>query len=97
VARRDSPVQNTRRFVDRPTRIAGIDLAAGDVILLLLGASGQAFGHGPHACPGQEIALTIAEAALAQLGPLPAGLRWRYIPLANGRLPEFFDHHEEQR
>lgn len=40
-ARFDPPVQNTRRFVAQATTIAGVDLAPGAVILLLLGAAGR--------------------------------------------------------
>jgi cytochrome P450 len=63
VARFDPPVQNTRRFVAQATTIAGVDLAPGAVILLLLGAAGrdeQAFSQAndfaldrpEHALPG---------------------------------------------
>lgn len=38
-ARHDSPVQNTRRFVAEPVSIAGVPLAAGDAILVLLGSA----------------------------------------------------------
>jgi cytochrome P450 len=41
VARFDSPVQNTRRFVAHPTTIAGVSLEAGETILLLLAAAGR--------------------------------------------------------
>jgi cytochrome P450 len=41
VARHDSPVQNTRRFVAAPTRIAGVALAPGDAILVLLAAANR--------------------------------------------------------
>lgn len=99
VARHDPPVQNTRRFVARPTNVAGVALAPGDVILLLLAAAGHdeqshsqtaAFGHGRHACPGQAIALTIAASAINHLlaAPLPA-MSWTYAPSANARLPRF--------
>lgn len=99
VARYDPPVQNTRRFVAQPTSVAGVALAPGDVILLLLAAAGHdeqansqlaAFGHGRHACPGQAIALTIATSAIEHLlaAPLPA-MSWTYAPSANGRLPRF--------
>lgn len=41
VSRFDPPVQNTRRFIVESTSIAGIDLAAGDVILLSLAAASR--------------------------------------------------------
>lgn len=53
------------------------------------------FGHGRHACPGQQLAFTIATSAVLHLMtvPLPlsaASLDWRYAPSVNGRLPQFF-------
>jgi cytochrome P450 len=53
------------------------------------------FGHGRHACPGQDLATVIAATAIQQLLALPAGfdasaLAWVYRPSANARLPEFF-------
>ena len=52
------------------------------------------FGSGRHACPGQELAFTIAASAiqhlLAQPHPLDAAaLCWSYAPSANARLPQF--------
>lgn len=41
VARYDPPVQNTRRFVAKPTTVAGVQVQRGDVIVLLLGATGR--------------------------------------------------------
>lgn len=54
------------------------------------------FGHGPHACPGQQLACAIAASAttiaLELLSPAEIGaLRWRYRPSVNGRIPVFFD------
>lgn len=40
-SRHDASVQNTRRFVATPTRIAGIDVDAGSVIVLLLAAANR--------------------------------------------------------
>lgn len=114
-ARFDPPVQNTRRFVIHATTIAGVTLAPGNAILLLLGAAGRdesefaraneflieraeqalpGFGHGRHACPGQELARTIAAAAMAHLLSLPHALdpaaqSWTYRPSVNGRLALF--------
>lgn len=52
------------------------------------------FGHGRHACPGQDLALAIAVSAIDYLlsKPVPldvAALSWSYRPSANGRLPIF--------
>jgi cytochrome P450 len=41
VARFDPPVQNTRRFVNQTTHVAGVDLQAGDAILLVLAAASR--------------------------------------------------------
>lgn len=41
VSRFDPSVQNTRRFVVQPTSIAGVDLAAGDTVLLSLAAASR--------------------------------------------------------
>lgn len=92
VARLDPSVQNTRRFVARATSVGGVALQAGDAILLLLGSAGECgFGHGRHACPGQELAYTIATGALQHLLalPQPLSLDWTYKPSANARLPLF--------
>lgn len=94
VARFDPAVQNTRRFVAKQTSIGGVALQPGETILVLLGAAGECgFGHGRHACPGQELACTIATAALQHLLalplPLPLSLDWSYRPSANARLPQF--------
>ena len=53
------------------------------------------FGHGRHACPGQDLAFVIATVAVRHLLALPvalgrAGLGWDYRRSANARLPEFF-------
>jgi cytochrome P450 len=53
------------------------------------------FGYGPHACPGQALAFTIAAAGLRAL--LSGGLRteallargWDYQPSVNARIPRF--------
>ncbi|MBO9648701.1 MAG: cytochrome P450 [Variovorax sp.] len=53
------------------------------------------FGYGPHACPGQMLAFTIAAAGLQAL--LSGGLRteallangWDYQPSVNARIPRF--------
>lgn len=112
VMRFDPPVHNTRRFVSEPCLIAGVHLAPGDTILLLLAAAGRdpaihsqpdrlllqrpdnespGFGHGRHACPGQQLALTIAATALQTLlaTTFSFDVAWTYRPSVNGRLPLF--------
>ncbi|HAT30232.1 MAG TPA: cytochrome [Janthinobacterium sp.] len=51
VSRYDPPVQNTRRFVARAARVAGVDVAAGQTILLLLAGAARdpALYADPHA------------------------------------------------
>lgn len=76
VIRFDPPIHNTRRFVAEDSVIAGMPMRAGDAILVVLAAANRdprangrvfTFGLGPHACPGQELAVTIAEAAVVEL------------------------------
>ncbi len=89
-AQAETVILNTRRFVWEDAVIAGVPMQAGDTILVLLGESG--FGQGRHACPGQQLAGTIAAAALRHVqGRLdPARIGWTYRTSANARLPEFF-------
>ncbi|UMR32778.1 cytochrome P450 [Massilia sp. MB5] len=103
VALNDPPIQNTRRFVAEATRIGGVELRPGDVVLLVLAAASRAsdaanqafgFGHGAHTCPGQALAETIAAAAIDVLLPAQAWQQGmyacRYRPSHNARIPEFF-------
>ncbi len=105
VSRLDPSIQNTRRYVFEDGEIAGRRVRAGDTILVALAAANhdpaaddekfnQSFGSGPHACPGQRIALAIATVgveALLNAGVDPAALvdRYRYLPSANARIPVF--------
>lgn len=102
VLRYDPPVQNTRRFVVRDGVVAGCALKEGDAVLVLLAAANRdpaaqgifTFGLGPHACPGQTLATTIAQAgieALLQAGVDLEGLAENvtYRPSANARVPAF--------
>jgi len=100
VVRYDPPVQNTRRFVAQDGVVAGRALREGDAVLVLLAAANRdpaaerifTFGLGPHACPGETLAVTIAQAGIEAL--LEAGVDLRslagnvtYRPSANSRIP----------
>lgn len=101
VLRYDPPVQNTRRFVAQDGVVAGRSLKAGDVVLVVLAAANRdpagklfTFGLGPHACPGETLAITIAQAGIEAL--LQAGVDLEalaenvtYRPSANCRIPNF--------
>jgi cytochrome P450 len=99
VAWRDPSVRNTRRFIAEDAHIGGVDVKTGQVILVGLAAASRAaegepsfgFGHGAHKCPGQQVAETIAAAAIASLpGALPP-MAWRYRASHNARIPEFME------
>jgi len=101
--RDDPPVPAARRFVAQETVIAGQKLSAGDVIVLMLGEANRcphlagmpdsfSGGFGPHACPGQDIARTIAEATARNLvragicdTPFPEPIAFR--PSGVARIP----------
>jgi len=96
------PVHNTRRFVQRDGRIAGVALRAGDPIVVVLaaavsaheGCASLAFGAGRHRCPGAALALTLAAAcvrALLAAGVVPAHQCSAHScrPSHNVRLPCF--------
>jgi cytochrome P450 len=94
VLRDDPPIQNTRRFVVQDGLVAGQPMKEGDAVLVLLAAANRAFGTGPHACPGETLAVTIAQAGVEAL--LQAGLDLErlaasvtYRPSANARIPLF--------
>lgn len=102
VIRYDPPVQNTRRFVAQDAVVAGRALKEGDAILVLLAAANRdpaaqdvfTFGLGPHACPGQALATTIAQAGIEALLRAGADLERLaenviYRPSANCRIPLF--------
>jgi cytochrome P450 len=99
VLRYDPPVQNTRRFVAQDGVVAGRSLKEGDVVLVVLAAANRdpagqlfTFGAGPHGCPGETLAITIAQAGIEAL--LRAGVDLKglaenvtYRPSANCRIP----------
>ncbi|MGT2511957.1 cytochrome P450 [Cupriavidus basilensis] len=106
VLREDPPVQNTRRFLAADARLCGADLKAGDAVLLVLAAASLdervpaesarpwTFGAGRHACPGDALAVSVAQAVVAALlarGADPAALlrAFRYRPSLNVRIPHF--------
>jgi cytochrome P450 len=86
----DPAIHNTRRFAACDVDIGGAHVRAGEGILLVL-ATGDGFGHGRHACPGQALATTIVTRALLALpADLPA-LGWHYRPSVNARIPVFME------
>ncbi|MFJ9127908.1 isocitrate lyase/phosphoenolpyruvate mutase family protein [Streptomyces sp. NPDC102340] len=71
--RNDPPVRVLRRVAARDTRVAGRDIAAGELVLLDATAAGPtdadeplAFGAPPRVCPGREHAMALAAGALAR-------------------------------
>lgn len=97
----DAPVQNTRRFAAAEMVIHGRRVPAGDPILVLLASAAhdpdasdsgdRAFGFGPHACPGQQLADAIVTSAVPVLlrrgvpGSAPDPVRFLASP--NARVP----------
>ena len=91
----DPAIHNTRRFAAREIGIGTATVSAGQGILLVLAAAGagHGFGHGRHRCPGQAIASSIVEQAVAVLAAtqvLPR-VAWRYRPSVNARIPDFME------
>jgi cytochrome P450 len=86
----DPPVINTRRFAAERCVVGGVTVEAGQAILVMLGAAKRGFGHGRHACPGQQLAQQIAAGCIEALRskPLPQ-LTWTYRASLNARIPEF--------
>jgi cytochrome P450 len=56
------PARANRRVALLPTRIAGVDIAAGEIVRLDL--EGEVWGLGPHACPGGAVAVALAVGVL---------------------------------
>ncbi|KQZ39932.1 cytochrome P450 [Duganella sp. Root1480D1] len=86
----DPPIVNTRRFAAGRCMVGGVTVEAGQVILVMLGEARRGFGHGRHACPGQQLAQQIAAGCIEALRsrPLPQ-LSWTYRASVNARIPEF--------
>jgi cytochrome P450 len=58
------PVQVMRRVSIGATRIGDVEIPEGEPVLLEVGPLGLSFGVGPRVCPGQALALALAEGAL---------------------------------
>lgn len=88
------PIRNTRRFAAADTILGDSLIKVGSSLLLDLEAAMQCsgpslgFGAGPHACPGQILAFTIAAAAL-DVGPRLSGIAPTFYPYPNARVPDF--------
>ncbi|MEZ0091885.1 hypothetical protein [Streptacidiphilus sp. EB129] len=81
--RRNPPVRQLRRTAVRPTRVAGVEVGAGDLVLLdVVAAHGRpdagveehrpdplTFGAAPRLCPGRAQAMALATAALQPAPP----------------------------
>ncbi|THA34345.1 isocitrate lyase/phosphoenolpyruvate mutase family protein [Streptomyces sp. A1277] len=72
VLREDPPVRTMRRVAARATRVAGREIAEGDVVLLDLVAAQHGrpvpltFGAPPRVCPGRAHALALADGLLGR-------------------------------
>jgi hypothetical protein len=100
VVRYDPPIHNTRRYAVADITIADQHIRAGETMLAVLAAANRdpaahapfTFGIGPHACPGAQIATTIATAAVEALldnglNPARVATGVTYRPLPNARIP----------
>jgi len=93
--KRPGVVLNTRRYARAAMTVGGQRLRPGDGILLHLSGSDAAlgFGHGPHRCPGERLALGIAAAALElllEVGGVQAWpTEWQVLNLSNAHIPIF--------
>jgi cytochrome P450 len=98
--RGDGPVQLTTRVADAGLEVGGHDVPAGDRVVVVLAAAGTdpddpgrrsfAFGTGPHACPGSQVALALAAGvldALVAAGAAAVGPVAAHQPRLNLRVP----------
>ncbi|AUH41197.1 isocitrate lyase/PEP mutase family protein [Streptomyces sp. CMB-StM0423] len=89
------PVAAMRRVAARATRVAGREIAEGDVVLLDLATANRAhpvplaFGAPPRVCPGRAHALALADGLLQRPRTAFARLHDRAAPLL---LPNAWDH-----
>ena len=68
------PVRVMKRLAIGATRIGDVEIPDRELVLLEVGPLGLSFGAGPRVCPGQALALALAEGALAapsQKSPAP--------------------------
>ncbi|MFJ9181169.1 isocitrate lyase/phosphoenolpyruvate mutase family protein, partial [Streptomyces sp. NPDC102360] len=96
--RNDPPVRALRRIAARDTCVAGVDIAAGDLVLLDAAAAAPAdadaplaFGAPPRVCPGRDHAMALAAGALTHRRPAVnpfARLHRKDVPLL---LPNAWD------
>jgi 2-methylisocitrate lyase-like PEP mutase family enzyme len=96
VLREDPPVRTMRRIAARATRVAGREIAEGDVVLLDVAAAQRAhpvpltFGAPPRVCPGRVHALALADGLLQR--PLTAFSRLHHQGNAPLLLPNAWDY-----
>jgi len=95
VLRADAPVQNTRRWAVSNITLGDQQLRAGDLVIAVLGGPADEcrFGYGPHRCPGERVAMTIAHEIVrfardSGLVPDEIGRAVRYHPSGNARIPD---------
>ncbi|MEU9338896.1 isocitrate lyase/phosphoenolpyruvate mutase family protein [Streptomyces sp. NPDC048290] len=95
VLREAPPVRTMRRVAVRATRVAGREVAEGDVVLLDLAATQRThpvpltFGAPPRVCPGRAHALALADGLLQRPLTAFAHLHHRATPLL---LPNAWDY-----
>ncbi|MGY0061148.1 isocitrate lyase/phosphoenolpyruvate mutase family protein [Streptomyces sp. LZ34] len=96
VLREDPPVRTMRRIAARATRVAGREIAEGDVVLLDLATAQRAhpvplvFGAPPRVCPGRAHALALADGLLQR--PLTAFARLHHQAATPLLLPNAWDY-----
>ncbi|MEU5638654.1 isocitrate lyase/phosphoenolpyruvate mutase family protein [Streptomyces milbemycinicus] len=96
VLREDPPVRTMRRIAARATRVAGREIAEGDVVLLDLATAQRAhpvpltFGAPPRVCPGRAHALALADGLLQR--PLTPFARLHHQAATPLLLPNAWDY-----
>ncbi|MEU1372400.1 isocitrate lyase/phosphoenolpyruvate mutase family protein [Streptomyces triculaminicus] len=96
VLREASPVRAMRRVAARATRVAGREIAEGDVVLMDVAAAHRAhpvplsFGAPPRVCPGRAHALALADGLLQR--PLTAFAGLHHQAAAPLLLPNAWDY-----